>query len=129
FQTSFLSLSCFRAKEGNLSMQNVRDNYTDQWSEEFTLYNLTDLHIMANPYPWYEQLRRFGLISLDKTVGWVCTGFAEGEQILKDEKRFVVNQLVPDDARVAALLSEQMLFLDAYGTQVRQIRNLLSPRL
>ncbi len=110
-------------------MQNVIDNSTDQWSEAFTLYNLTDPQIFANPYPWYEQLRRFGPVYLDQTVGHVCSGFAEGEQILKDERSFVVNQLASSDPEVAALLSEQMLFLDAYGTAHRQIRSILSPGL
>ena len=66
-------------------MQNVADSSTDQWNEAFTLYNLTDPQIFANPYPWYEQLRRFGPVYLDQTMGYVCTGFAEGEQILKDQ--------------------------------------------
>src|SRR5262249_33481944 len=124
------SLLCFCTKEGVLSVPNADDRYADdQWSEESTLYSLTDPVIMANPYPWYEQLRRFGPIYLDETVGWIWTGFAEAEQILKDERSFVVNQLVPSDSEVAALLREQMLFLDTYSTEHRQIRGILSPRL
>ena len=110
-------------------MQHVLSSSTDQWSDEFTLYSLTDPQIMANPYPWFEQLRSFGPVYLDETLGWVCTGFAEGEQILKDEKRFAPIPLAPPDTEVAVLLQEQMLFLDTHTSSHRQIRTILSPRL
>ncbi len=112
-------------------MQHVLSSSTDQWSDEFTLYALTDPAVIANPYKWYECLRSFGPIYLDETVGWVCTGFPECEWILRNEKQFQVIPPVPPraDADLIAHFGQQMLFLDANGAEHRHIRYLLAQRL
>ncbi|HZT99770.1 MAG TPA: hypothetical protein VFA10_08935, partial [Ktedonobacteraceae bacterium] len=112
-------------------MQHLLGSSTDRWSDELTLYALTDPAVIANPYEWYESLRRFGPIYLDETVGWVCTGFPECEWILRNEKQFQVIPPVPPgaDADFIAHFGQQMIFLDADGAQHRHIRSLLSQRL
>ena len=117
--------------KGYTFMQHVLSSSTDQWSDEFTLYALTDPAVIANPYKWYECLRRFGPIYLDETVGWVCTGFPECERILRNEKQFQVIPPVPPraDADLTVHFGQQMLFLDANGAEHRHIRYLLAQRL
>jgi cytochrome P450 len=112
-------------------MQHLPGSSTDRWSDEFTLYALTDPAVIANPYEWYESLRRFGPIYLDETVGWVCTGFPECEWILRNEKQFQVIPPVPPgaDADLIAHFGQQMIFLDANGVEHRHIRSLLAQRL
>jgi pimeloyl-[acyl-carrier protein] synthase len=108
---------------------NLQSSSPTQWSEDLTLYNLTDPAIIANPYFWYEQLRPLGPIFLDTTVGWVCTGFAECDHILKEERCFAINKVPIPDRTIAAIIDQQMLFLDAHQGDHQHIRRLLTPRL
>lgn len=110
-------------------MQSEHEIRQEQWDEYYTLYNLTDPDILANPHPFYADLRKFGPVYQDTTVGWISTGFAECERILRDEACFSVNHVAISDDEVAAKFHKQMIFLEGGETEHRLLRRVLTPRL
>ncbi len=49
-----------------------------------SIFNLMDPEVVANPYPFYDQLREYGPIYWDDYLkGWVCTGYEEIQTALR----------------------------------------------
>ena len=56
-------------------------------NDPFSLFNLQREEIRANPYPFYEQLRKYDPIHWDEEMGfWVFTRYAEIDSLYTDER-------------------------------------------
>ena len=72
-----------------------RSSTLDSWSVGDSLYQLTTSSVLANPYPFFEQIQRLGPLYFDETVqAYVCTNFEMGRDILQQRHAFWCKYIV-----------------------------------
>jgi pimeloyl-[acyl-carrier protein] synthase len=105
-----------------------------------SIFNLLDPEVVANPYSFYDELRRFGPIYWDTYLkGWVCTGYEEVQTALRSSQ--VSNHRVVTIAELEALglsdlaplyypLLNQLIFIDPpKHTRIRSLTSkVFTPR-
>lgn len=98
-----------------------------------SIFNLLDPEVVANPYPFYDQLRELGPIYWDDYLkGWVCTGYEEVQTALRsshvsNHRVVTLEELeafgLSDLAPLYAPLLNQLIFIDP--PQHTRLRNLM----
>lgn len=91
-------------------------------STTISIFSLMDPQILANPYPFFDELRESGLVHWDAFFkGWICGSYKEVVSALRDP-RLGAHRVTSDEEMIALGLAEmaplyfpltnQLLFID-----------------
>ncbi len=105
-----------------------------------SIFNLLDPQVVADPYPFYDQLREAGPVYWDDYLkGWVCTGYEAVQAALRssqvsNHRVVTIEELetlgLSDLAPLYAPLLDQLIFIDPpKHTRIRALTSkVFSPR-